>query len=116
MILGEKGQGQWVSSENIDQVAYHNFSGRHFRYRSAPSEELALLLKTVLESPEKKEQYAGFAYDYIHQYMDAEIGAELLVDVYQKTIQKKTSKGDFFKWYLKAVFHKILGIRQILRK
>lgn len=116
MVLGESGQGQWLGPDNVKQVAHYNFSGRHFRYDSIPQEGLGVLLKSVVTNPEKQIQYAEFAYDYIHQCMDAKLGAEKLSDVYQKAMRKKIMFKHFVAWYLKAIFHKIMGIGHILRK
>jgi glycosyltransferase involved in cell wall biosynthesis len=115
MILGEQGQGQWIEPETVEQASYNNFSGRHFRYHSDVFEDLVQSLKIVIENLEKKNQYAEFAYNYIHEYMDAAIGAEELITLYQHTLSKKVTLKQFATWYIKAVFHKIMASPQLLK-
>ena len=45
IVLGENGEREVVTPENIEDIAYFNFSGRHFRHCSRSGNSLPLQLE-----------------------------------------------------------------------
>lgn len=116
VVLGENGEGEVVGPENIENIAYFNFSGRHFRHRSNPAGSLPLLLKDLLRDENRQRQLGDYSCEYIRTQMDARIGAEQLLDVYQKALNKRSSLIDYAEWSVRAICAGITGIGPAIRK
>jgi len=116
-ILGEKGQGALVTAENVEDVAFYNFSGRHFRYCKQPTETLEQQLASLLDDSDKQNDLGQFSLGYIKEFMDAEIGVQRLLEVYLRSLENKNSKTtDFAAWYLKAVYYKMFSLPQEIKR
>ncbi len=113
VVLGENGEGEILAPENIEETAYYNFSGRHFRYRPEPPESVIVLLRDLLMDPDRRGRLADFSYEYIQREMDARIGAEQLAKVYAEALERKPgSLMSAILWYGTAAKEKIsVGIR-----
>jgi len=100
IVPGKKGQADLVGPDTIDHIARYNFSGRHFR-STENATTLAALFKEITRNPRALQQHSEFCYEYVKQYLSAEIGAAQLIDWYNtETIQ--STRVDFLRWY--AVF------------
>lgn len=116
-ILGEKGQGSLVTRQNVEDVAFYNFSGRHFRYCRQPKETLQEQLAPLLNNPQKQNDLGRFSLDYIQEFMDARIGVQSLLEVYRKALENKNSTmTDFAAWYLKAVYYKMFSLAPEIKR
>ncbi len=113
VVLGENGQGEAVEPENIDDVAYFNFSGRHFRNKTSDN-PLPFILEQLLSDTDTQKKLGGYGYEYIESTMDARIAAQQLVEVYNKALgQEPDSLLDGIVWYAKASKQAIrLGVRE----
>ncbi len=101
VILGEQGEAELVGPENISDIAYYNFSGRHFRYCTSVASIPVTLLLHRLQDNANRERAGEFCYDYIQQHMDARVGAAILANrVYPQALHKKNSYYEFLFWYL----------------
>ena len=108
VILGENYEAELVGPDNIEEIAYYNFSGRHFRQRKTPCETLSDLLKRLVEDTEQMRRLGEYSLEYIRTKMDAQIGAEQLVEVYSKAIERKSVLTDLLVWYVDTIYHSLL--------
>lgn len=108
VVLGENGEAEVVKPENVDNIAYYNFSGRHFRYCQPPRRSLAVLLENLLNDVNAQKRLADFSYEYVRTQMDAQIGAEQLVEVYKKALNKKPLLFDYVVWDVRRIFNRII--------
>lgn len=115
VVLGEDGEGEVVRPENIDEIAYFNFSGRHFRSRSKSAAALSTVLENLLADENVQQQLGDYCYEYISAHMDARVGAEQLVEIYKKALDKRSSLVDYAAWCVRAIFNRIvLALRRRL--
>ncbi len=112
IVLGEKGEAEVVGPENIEEVAYFNFSGRHFRYRAKSSVLLSDLLGELLDDADTRKRLGDYSYDYIRTRMDARVGARQLVEVYERALGNRSSLIDYAWWSTQEVFTRLrLSVR-----
>jgi len=109
VILGEFGEAELVTAERIDTIAYFNFSGRHFKQRVCSDGGITPLLLRLINDQELLAETGRFSLSYIKDNMAAEIGAEAVVKVYQRALQKKHFYRDFLYWYVKLIWTIILS-------
>lgn len=100
--LGEEGQSAVVGTDNVEDIAEYNFSGRHFRYKTADTHDLASSLDGLMHDDEQLKRNEQFSYEYIKKYMAAEIGAKQRFSVYENAIENKCSWPGFVRWYVKV--------------
>ncbi len=101
IILGENSEGECVNATNVDEIAFYNFAGRHFRFRDASPGDLLDLIYRLLEDESAHAEAAEFSYNFIHRVMDARIGAERLGDIYDKALRGRVSLLNFLRWTLR---------------
>jgi len=104
VILGEYDEGELVGAENIQDIAYFNFSGRHFRPQARGKSGLTPLLYKLMTDQQLLAEAGSFSLDYIKKYMAAEIGANAVLAVYQRALLKKHSYRDYLQWYLRLIW------------
>jgi len=107
VILGENNEVEVVDSKNIDDIAYYNFSGRHFRQREKRIEPLSELLGRLVKDTDHMRQLGEYSLEYIRTEMDARLCVKQLVNVYEKAIERKSVLTDFFIWYIDIMGHTI---------
>lgn len=101
VILGEQGEAELVGPENISEIAYYNFSGRHFRNRPASPSIPVMNLLDTLQDHASRVRAGEFCYNYIRQHMDAREGAAILANkVYPRALCRKNSYHHLIFWYL----------------
>jgi glycosyltransferase involved in cell wall biosynthesis len=108
VILGENHEAEVVGPGNIEEIAHYNFSGRHFRQRKKSCETLSDLLKRLAKDTDQMRQLGEHSIEYIRSKMDARIGTEQLVEVYDKAIERKSVLADLFVWYIDTMYHSLL--------
>jgi glycosyltransferase involved in cell wall biosynthesis len=108
VILGENYEAEVVGPDNIEEIAYYNFSGRHFRQRKKSCETLSDLLKRLVKDTDQMQRLGEHSLDYIRSKMDAQLGTEQLVEVYSKAIERKSVLADLFVWYIDTMYHSLL--------
>lgn len=101
--LGENGEGALVSSENIENIAYYNYSGRHFRYQKNSDNDLASFLNSLITDTSKMAEAGRFSLEYIKNYMSSQTGAARIAEVYKKALQRKHKWFDYLMWYMKVI-------------
>jgi glycosyltransferase involved in cell wall biosynthesis len=99
IVLGEQGEGEILDASTIGAAAHANFSGRHFRERSDLFKPLAELIGSLLGDADALAAAGEFSYRYILDEFDARIGAEALVDVYEKAIAEPARMADCLGWF-----------------
>ncbi len=112
IVLGERGEGELITEASVEDAAYTNFSGRHFRERLDQPKPLAEILATLLGSGEELERHGRFSYEYILAEQDARLGAEQLVQVYEQALRTPARRGDFGAWSVRFLAD---GARRSLR-
>ena len=108
VILGENYEAEVVGPDNIEEIAYYNFSGRHFRQRKKSCETLSDLLKRLVKDTDQMQRLGEHSIDYIRSKIDAQLGTEQLVEVYSKAIERKSVLADLFVWYIDTMYHSLL--------
>lgn len=108
VILGENYEAEAVGPDNVEEIAYYNFSGRHFRAHKKPCKTLAELLKQLIRDKDQMRRLGEFSLEYIRTKMDGRLGAEQLVEVYNKAIKRKLALTDLFVWYIDTMYHSLL--------
>ncbi|MHC4069701.1 MAG: glycosyltransferase family 4 protein [Planctomycetota bacterium] len=105
VILGQNGQCELVTPDNVDDIAHFNFSGRHFRQHHHVRNSLAVLLENLLNDENKQNQLAEFSYEYVRTQMDARIGAKQTAEVYLKAFNKRPLLMDCTAWYIRFILN-----------
>jgi glycosyltransferase involved in cell wall biosynthesis len=100
LVLGENGDGELITPQNVENVAHFNFSGRHLRQRSAPVDPLAVTVTRVLDDGEALARLGTFSFEYVKTQMDARLGAAQLAAVYQRALGRRCSLSAYARWYL----------------
>jgi glycosyltransferase involved in cell wall biosynthesis len=116
VIIGESGEGEAVCFENIDQVAFYNFSGRHLRNCTINPGSLKNVLKKLIDEADTCKRLGEFSFQYIKNYMDAKVGAKQLIKVYERCLEKRLLTMDFIIWnthILSTIIH--LAVKRRLR-
>jgi len=101
IILGENSEAECVDSSNVDEIAFYNFSGRHFRFGKESPGDLLHSIYRLLEDEDAYAEAAEFSHDFIHRVMDARIGAERLGEIYEKALRGRASLPDYLRWILR---------------
>jgi glycosyltransferase involved in cell wall biosynthesis len=102
IIPSENGQAEIIGADNSKDVAYYNFSGRHFRTKTNAA-NLSSALSQLLDIPGKRQVCSEFCYDYIKNHLSAQIGVEQLIDWYRAD-RVESKMSDFLFWYLEASY------------
>lgn len=87
VILGNAGQAEALSPENVQEAAFYNFSGRHFLHRAQNATPLRETIESLRTDAGENRRLADFSFDYIRDHMDARHGAEQMLEVYEQAIQ-----------------------------
>jgi len=107
VIIGANNESEIVDSKSLDDIAYYNFSGRHFKRRTTGPRPLPDLLLELAEDTDRLQQLGEYSLNFIRTEMDAQLGARQLLDVYEKANARKAALADFFIWYADVVGHTI---------
>ena len=108
VILGENYEAEVVGPDNIKDIAYYNFSGRHFRNRNMSCETLSDLLLRLVKDTNQMRRLGEYCLEYIRTKMDARLGAEQLVEVYNMAVERKSVLTDLLAWYIDTMYHSLL--------
>jgi len=108
IVLGENGEREAVTPENIEDIAYFNFSGRHFRHSSKSGNSLPVQLENLLSDANTRKRLGDFSYEYIRTQLNAQIGAKQLVGIYKRALNKRPSLVDYTMWDIQAIFNIIV--------
>lgn len=98
IILGGNGKGEIINPNTINEAAKYNFSGRHLKDKSSPR-DLYVIIKSLLSSEQRLRELGLFSYNYIETQMDAKIGAQQLLEIYQKALEENNTLFDYSVWY-----------------
>ncbi|MEE9231115.1 MAG: hypothetical protein V3U86_10460, partial [Acidobacteriota bacterium] len=98
VVLGERGEGELINEGSVENIAYTNFSGRHFRGRRERIKPLSDLLGELFNDEEALARLGRFSHDYILSEQDARRGAEQLTQVYKWALRSPARLTDFCVW------------------
>ena len=93
IILGESNELELVTNENIEEISYYNFSGRHFRFREIKAGD------SLVNCLNKCMSTNNWNSDYVLNNYNAEVGAKKISDIYKVPKQKRSRIG-VLKWLL----------------
>jgi glycosyltransferase involved in cell wall biosynthesis len=96
IVLGEQGEAGLVTAENIDRIAYYNFSGRHFR--GAESYSFGTVLANIVREPDQTVACAGFLRDYARENLSHEAGAGKLETIYKNSCVPSFFGRPYWRW------------------
>lgn len=85
LVLGEESQIEEVSRDNVDEISYYNFSGRHFRYRPSISNT------SIMSSLININPINTWSEAYIKENYSAEVGAWKLIQLYRSLTYSRNS-------------------------
>jgi len=114
IILNKSGMGQIVTPSNIDDVAYYNFSGRHFSDLKSDI-RFSALIEQLLGDENQMKKLGESSKGYVRKYLDYQIGGEKLQNVYKLAAGSQYSWSDFIKWYFRAVLSGLSRIPVAIR-
>ena len=112
VVLGEQGQAEVVSPENVEEIAKYNFSGRHFKHKQDSNHSFCTVVDALLNNNGKLAELGDFSRKYIKNHMDARIGAKQLLEVYRKALTQDNLFQDYLHWNLAVAtykFKRLLG-------
>lgn len=95
VILGEDGNGELVSADNIEYIAHWNFSGRHLR-DTKESAELSELVLKLHENYDQVKNGTTELLDYVKKELSFKRGAEQLEELFNTAHTPKFK--DVFAW------------------
>jgi len=81
IVVGNTGFAGVVAPEDIDAIAYYNFSGRN-RPDTAPAEVLASEILSLLTDEARRQTVGEFGREYVMREFDVKRGAERIETVY----------------------------------
>ena len=93
IILGEGHEAELINQKNINEIAYYNFSGRHFRYRTM-IQDTSLI--TCINGSCKPNDWN---YIYVKDNYSAEVGAEKMIELYYSS-HSSLKPFKIFKWLI----------------
>ena len=82
--IGENGFCTVVDPESVEHISYYNFSGRHLRHYPALGRPLLAEILRLSSTPGLINCLGEFSLRYIRQFYDADLGAEALLNLYNK--------------------------------
>lgn len=105
IVLGEQGEAELVTAENVDRIAHYNFSGRHLRH--AEGMAFASVLWHALQELDKASVYGDFALKYAKENLSHQAGAQKLEEIYINANASKYGMRSYHRW---------VSSRKILRR
>lgn len=98
IILGENGEAEALTPENLEPVMVYNFSGRHFRYRDEAPGTLAEVFRTLAPRTGSGPEGRDAASTIPAGLLDHRVGAKKLEDLYRTMTVFKMSVVDCVRW------------------
>lgn len=87
--IGENKSGTIVDDENVERIAYYNFSGRHLRFHPDMGKQPVDEIIRIANDVELRKSLSDFSKKYIKRYYDAKKGANVLLRVYGDLLKNK---------------------------
>lgn len=112
VIMGENGEGEIVEEKNIEETAYYNFSGRHFRKRGKNKDMLVDAIIKLAGNERIWEEKAKFTTEYVRTKLDIKYGAQQHMQIYEKALQNKPKRIEYIDW----ITHIMIDRAMIARK
>jgi hypothetical protein len=103
VVLGEDGESEMVYDRTAYEIAYCNFSGRHFRKETAKNARPTWL--DALTDGDRRREIWTWSAAYAAQHLDADIGARRLLAMYATLRAPK--RTDFWRWILARRFRRL---------
>ena len=102
LIIGENGFAGAVCPEDVEAIAWYNFSGRN-QYQDVSSNVLVEQIDALLSDEKRRLQLGKFAQKYVLSEIDVTQGAQRITDIYERMSAQNTqfqvwkNWGSFFK-------------------
>jgi len=117
VVLGECNTAQVVACENIESIAYANFSGRHLRDCPKDKADLRTNVSRLLDmSNSELRHLAEFSQSFIAEHMDARQGARQFERVYARALTRPLARRDYCRWYATACLAKLCSVKNELQQ
>jgi glycosyltransferase involved in cell wall biosynthesis len=96
IVLGEQGEAELVTAENMERIAYYNFSGRHLR--GAEGCSFGTVLAQILRQPDQAVTCAEFLRNYTRENLSHEAGAGKLETIYKNSCVPAFFGRPYWRW------------------
>jgi glycosyltransferase involved in cell wall biosynthesis len=88
MVMGERGELEWVTPERVATIAYYNYSGRHFRADETSAPPMTACLEK-LKNPAELCALGIWSADYVQKKLNVEAGVHHMTEVYRQALSHK---------------------------
>lgn len=105
LVLGEQGEMELVTPDNIERIAYYNFSGRHFRAAPPPRDADGLADLKRLVDVEERYRIGAWSAGYMRERMPVGVGAADLLKVYHSAARKPATIMQALRW---EIWHRVV--------
>jgi len=89
LIVGEKGFAGVVCPEEVDAIAWYNFSGRNQK-NDLPVDNFVNELSGLLEDQQKRIEIGEFGRNFVFREIDVVLGAQRIFNIYEKMMDQNT--------------------------
>jgi UDP-N-acetylglucosamine:LPS N-acetylglucosamine transferase len=86
LVVGENGFAGVVCPEEVDEIAWYNFSGRNQK-KIRPPELLVGELVRLLEDPQRRAVLGAFGRNYVNREIDVVLGAQRIFNIYERMLR-----------------------------
>lgn len=121
LIIGSRGFGGVVCREQVDEIAYCNFSGRNAK-ENTDEKEVANTVIKILKNSETARELSAFSRQYILENYDIKDGASKVEKIYEKVMDSSPNRTswqkttDLMRWiYGIIVIYPYLLVRKTRR-
>lgn len=97
LIVGENGFAGTVSPEEVDSIAWYNFSGRN-RKKDISVETLTNAIGRLLEDQKLRAELGEFGREYVFREIDVAKGAQRISEIYLKMANKNDGLAPWQQW------------------
>lgn len=97
LIVGEKGFAGVVCPEEVDAIAWYNFSGRNQKY-ATPVDNFVKVIGELLENQQMRIELGEFGRDFVFREIDVVLGAQRIFTIYEKMMDQTNRINALQKW------------------
>lgn len=102
IIIGENMEAEIVASSNFANIAYFNFSGRHFR-QTENSRTISETLLQVVTNKSLLGNIANLQYKYITENYNAKSGVEKISIIFENIKNKQKKRFNYIQWGISSL-------------
>ena len=97
LVVGEKGYAGTVGPEDIDTIAWYNFSGRNQKEETS-TERLAVEISSLLLDKTKRKRLGEFGREFVFNEIDVIRGASRIASIYDMVLSQRESLMTCKQW------------------